>query len=242
MRARTEPCTSWGAPVWLRVPMNVRVRSPVAVLRARRQLLLLLRVAVVVRYSPVRRSRVLWPAVSVAIAISVAVVRLVRLRPLPVGRRRPADAASAEGFVGGAHGAEVGIPADELGASVGGRGRRLRGSGGVPAAGARVASALQGERSLDAKRDWRGDETRGGESGGRRTPYEEEDMAAARRRKAEEARRITLAHGGAAAFESTGRRGGGGVPLVAARAATGSEACAASRTHARTSTYALGLR
>jgi hypothetical protein len=146
MRARTEPCTSWGAPVWLRVPMNVRVRSPVAVLRARRQLLLLLllRVAVVVRYSPVRRSRVLWPAVSVAIAISVAVVRLVRLRPLPVGRRRPADAASAEGFVGGAHGAEVGIPADELGASVGGRGRRLRGSGGVPAAGARVASAAVG--------------------------------------------------------------------------------------------------
>lgn len=80
----------------------------------------------------------LWPAVAVA----VAVVRLVRLRPLPVGRRRPA--AAAEGFVGGAHGAVVEIPADELGARVGGR---RRGPGGVSAAGARVASsALQGER------------------------------------------------------------------------------------------------
>jgi len=84
---------------------------------------------------------VLWPAVSVsvAIAVAVAVVRLVRLMPLPVGRRGAADAAAAEGFVGGAHGAEMGIPADELGA-------------GVPAAGARVASAaLQGKQSLDAK-------------------------------------------------------------------------------------------
>jgi hypothetical protein len=127
------------------VPVNVRVRSPVAVLRPRR---LLLRVAVVVRHKPIRRARLLHLAVSVAIA--VAILRLVRVRPLPVGRRRPADAAAAaaatQGFVGGAHGAEMGIPADDLGGRV--RGRR-RGPSRVAAARAGVASALQGKGRRD---------------------------------------------------------------------------------------------
>lgn len=134
--------------------MNVRIRNPIAVLRPRRQRLLL-RIAVVVGYSPISRSRVLWLAVSVSVAITVAVavVRLVGLRPLVVGRRGAADAAAtaAEGFVGGPHGGEVGIPADELSARVGGRHRRRRRPSGVSSAGARVASALQREAGLDGE-------------------------------------------------------------------------------------------
>ena len=135
--ARAEPCTRCPAPIRLRpqLTVNVRVRSPVAVLRPRRQRL---RVAVVVRHKPIRRARLLRLAVSVAIA--VAVLRLVRVRLLPVGRWGPADAAAAtQGFVGGANGAAMGIPADDLSGRV--RGRR-RGPSRVAAARAGVASAL----------------------------------------------------------------------------------------------------
>lgn len=150
--ARTEPCTGWPAPapapvrLRLQVPVNVRIRSPVAILRPRWQRLLW--VAVVVRHKPVRGARL------PRLAVSVAILLLVRVRPLPVGRRRPADAAAAatQGFVGGAHGAEVGISADELGARV--VGQRRRGPCRVAAARAGVASALHGKRDdLDAI-DW----------------------------------------------------------------------------------------
>lgn len=108
-------------------------------MRPRRQRLLLLRVAVVVRHKPVRLARLRRLAVSVAIA--VAILRLVRVRPLSVERRSPGDAAAApQRFVGSAHGAMVGVPADKLGARFVG----ARGAAGVTPAGPRVASAAIG--------------------------------------------------------------------------------------------------
>jgi hypothetical protein len=147
-RARTEPWTRCPTHMRLRlqVPVNVRVRSPVAVLRPRR---LLLRVAVVVRHKPIGWTRLPRLAVSVSVAIAIAIVRLVRVRPLPVWRWRPADVAAAattQGFVGGVHGTEMVIPADDLGGRVRGRRRRRRrGPSRVAAARAGVACALQGK-------------------------------------------------------------------------------------------------
>lgn len=74
-------------------------------------------------------------------------VELLLVRSLPVRRRRSRGAAAAEGVVGGAHRADVGVTADELGAPVGVR--RPRRVGGITAApapvpvAARVASSLQ---------------------------------------------------------------------------------------------------
>uniref|UniRef100_A0A0A9DXU3 Uncharacterized protein n=1 Tax=Arundo donax TaxID=35708 RepID=A0A0A9DXU3_ARUDO len=119
------------------MPMNIRVRSRVSIMRPRPQRLLL-RLAVVVRHKPVRRGLLLRLAVSVAISIAIRLL----LGRLPVRRWRAAGAAAAEGVVGGAHGAEVGLAGNELGARVGVR--RRRGPCGVGAAGARVASATVG--------------------------------------------------------------------------------------------------
>lgn len=114
--------------------VDVQIGGPVTVLRARQRRL---RIAVVVRHSPVRLNRRLW----LRLAVAVPVRRGLELRPVSVLRRRSAD------------GAAVGVAADVLGAGVG---VRRRGAGGVSAVRPRGSSVLvvggHGDRATEKSR------------------------------------------------------------------------------------------